>query len=514
MRFLAFVEALGVTLTPAQRVCAAVFFDGAEPGSFTGSDSELAAALFGPIDVVPPEAREVLLLLKGARVGGSYIFAGLASLWSALFADLSTLAPGEQAVALVVAPDLRLARQVLRYAHGAAMGNPKIAPRVLGIGSEQMLLQRENGHRCAVQCLPATRGGSATRGRSFVSAVLTEAGFFRDADYVVNDAEILRAVAPRIMKGGRIVIESTPWTAAGLVYETYSENWGAPKTALVAHAPTLLMRPDARTRSIVERERQRDPDNAVREFDAQFASGGTTFFFDPSAIDRCVRPDHILPSLPWGHAHAGADTGFTSDSSAIAVLGAKDGSLRLLALDEQRPSKTTPLVPSRVVARFAEVLETFRVTRIHADAHYQEALREHLKEHKLQLVSTPAGQDGKAQSYLELKRLINEGRLILPSHPRLLAQLKSITSVPTPGGGLSIKSPRRSAGGHGDLVSALVAAAWAARERPRAMGSYIRTCDPFTDPIGFHPSFGVEGAGLPDYEILRAARSTVSKLVR
>jgi hypothetical protein len=72
----------------------------------------------------------VLLLVKGARIGASYIVAALDSLYRALTANLSTLAPGEQATALVVAPDLRLARQVLRYALGAAQGVASIAALV------------------------------------------------------------------------------------------------------------------------------------------------------------------------------------------------------------------------------------------------------------------------------------------------------------------------------------------------------------------------------------------------
>ena len=62
-----------------------------------------------------------------------------------------------------------------------------------------------------LEALPATRGGSALRGRSLVGAVLDEAAFFRDEDYSVNDAEIYRAVAPRILPEGQTIIASTPW---------------------------------------------------------------------------------------------------------------------------------------------------------------------------------------------------------------------------------------------------------------------------------------------------------------
>jgi hypothetical protein len=120
---------LRVELTLGQRVLARVAFDGVEPAQLEGAERAKAAELLGPVEVVPPPARLVLAIVKGARIGGSYVFGGLHSLWRALTADLSTLAPGELAVALIVAPDLRLARQVLRYSLGAAESVPSDSSR-------------------------------------------------------------------------------------------------------------------------------------------------------------------------------------------------------------------------------------------------------------------------------------------------------------------------------------------------------------------------------------------------
>ena len=322
-------------------------------------------------------------------------------------------------------------------------------------------MTREHGRIVAVECLPATRGGSALRGRSLVGAVLDEACFFRDDEFVVNDGELFKAVAPRVMAGGQVVLASTPWAEGqGLLADLFHTNLGAPRTALAAHAPTLLLRDDARTRAMVERERERDPDNAAREFDAEFMSAGSGVFFDPQAIDRSVDASLRLPlaHVPSEAAAAGADFGFRSDSSAL-VVARFDGTLyRVANLLELRPQRGQPLQPSLVVATFADATRRYGVPAVVANRHYEEAIREHLGAHGLRLVPAADGLRGKLETYTRARALLHEGRVRLPEHPRLVAQLKAVVSRPTPGGGLTITSPRRAGGGHGDLVSALVLA--------------------------------------------------------
>lgn len=453
-------DVLHVRLTPGQRVLCLVAYDGLDPRDIEGGDRDLARQIFGDVEVIPPEARPVIVAVCGARGGKSYVLCALRLLHLALTVPLTSLAPGEVASGLIVAPDLRLARQCLRYALGAAKKTPAIAALIRSESSDGFAVSRENGHTVALEALPATRGGSALRGRSLVGAVLDEAAFFRDEDYAVNDAEVFKAVAPRVMPEGQVIIGSTPWAeGVGLLYELFNANHGDPKTAIAAHAPTLLLRDDPRTRSMVERERERDPDNAAREFDAQFMTTGTGLFFDPSAVDAAV--DDAL-QVPLAHAPAAitvaaADFGFRSDASALVVARLEAELYQVADLVELRPQKGKPLVPSAVVASFAEVAGRYGCTSVSADRHYEEAIREHLATHKLRLVPAPDGLSGKVETYTRARALIHEGKVRLPNDRRLLAQLKAVTSRPTPGGGLTIASPRR-AGAHGDLVSALVLA--------------------------------------------------------
>lgn len=283
MKFTDFVSSLGVTLTDGQRAFCRVAFDGEEPAALDGDDREVAREIFGDVDTVPAIARRVIVLKKGARIGGSYLSA-LRALHLALTVDLSRLAPGEIAFATFVAPDESLAEQTLRYALGAAQSTAELAEMVTNATTDEGFRLG----RTALECHPAKRGGTGQRSRALVCCVMSEAAFFYDASgYVVNDEEIYRAALPRILPGGQLIIESTPWAEAGLLYDLFTANWSAPKTALAADCPTLRMRDDEIMQQTVAAEYERDPENASREFGAEFMSAGTELFFDTTALARC-----------------------------------------------------------------------------------------------------------------------------------------------------------------------------------------------------------------------------------
>jgi hypothetical protein len=158
---------------------------------------------------------------------------------------------------------------------------------------------------------------------------------------------------------------------------------------------------------------------------------------------------------------AGADLAFASDSSALAVVYAADGGFRVACLEELRPKKGAPLRPKHVIDTFCGRMRTWGIRAMFADGHYRESAREHLEPHGISFKDAPGGREGKERVYLNARKLLHEGRVRIPRHPRLLAQLRSVVSKDVPGGGVTISSPRRAGGGHGDLVSALVLALWA-----------------------------------------------------
>ncbi|HVY32577.1 MAG TPA: hypothetical protein VHB79_38835 [Polyangiaceae bacterium] len=473
IRFVDFAtRVLRVRLTPAQRVLCLVAFDGVEPVQLDPADRDLAAKLFGPVDEIPTAARAVLLVKKGARVGGSWIFGALYSLWRALTADLGGLAPGEHATALIVAPDTRLGRQVLRYALGAAKEEPSIAEKIEAETSDSFVLRRSDGRPVAIEVLPATRGGSALRGRSLVSAVLSEASFFRDESAVVNDTACFTAVAPRVMRGGMVVIESTPWAEQGLVYDLFNANWGAPATCLAADAPTLLMRPDPETAAIVERERLRDPDNAAREFDAQFMSGGSSLYFGAELASALDRDLSVRTSAPEGATvQIGGDIGLSRDASAFCAVHRMGEHITLADLLEMRPrrlgkGRTQPLSLRDVVQQGCEFAERHGQRVIHVDSYVLVPAREHLPQ-GFQLKAVAMANEHKAERYRLLKESLRNELVHIPGAlVRVVTQLADVVAQPGPGGLVLIKHPRRQ-GSHGDAAAAFVIAASKAADRVR-----------------------------------------------
>ena len=458
--FLEFCAMVGVKLTPAQRVLCAVSYDGVQPDWLVErTDRALARELFGDVRGIPDDLRKVAVNLCGARGGKSYVLAGLRLLHLALTVPLTALAPNEYASAVIVAPDLKLARQTYRFVLGAAQ-HKNIATRILGTPTkDSFILARENGQRVVVECLPATKGGAAIRGRYYVGAALDEFAFFRSEEYAINDAEILQAVSPRILPGGQVMICSTAWARLGQMYELFKENWGSPKSCVAARAPTVLLNPSKRAE--IEVERKRNPVNAAREFDCEFMDSGEVTFFSHDAIERAVDRNLVNPMKPPPGCEImiGADLGFRQDSSAlVAVYKLHTGDYVVAEVLELRPKPGEPLKPSFVVEEFAKACKRHECSWLMADGHYRETLDEELAKHGLSYVAAPGGAEGKAECHMHAKAILHGGKLKLPDHTRLISQMKLLISKPTAGGGVSLKSPRSAVGGHGDILSALVLA--------------------------------------------------------
>jgi hypothetical protein len=476
--FCGFCEYLGVRLTIGQRVLASITFDDVEPGDLEGDERALAAELFGPdVESVPRHCRTVNYWLKGARMGGTYmwalylLYAGLTCSLTFVESDEKSeraegLAPGEVAFGVIVAPEMKLAKQALRYTVGAAQDNRRINSMIVGHpGAESVTLRRDDGKLITIECRAASRGGKAARGFSYYAGLLDESCFFFDADSgVVNDTENYRAISARILPGGKLGVISTVWAERGLLWDETQANHNHPVGGLAAIAKTLTVRNTERNRTVYADELRRDPLNAAREFDCVPFDVGTGAFFDPKQIDAAVVPESLLKTINFGE-HGGAptalaiDTAFRRDATGGAIVRLDGRTITLAELTEIRPEPGKPLKPSEVVRQLVATGKAHECGVAVADQHYIETVREHIED--LRLIEVPSGNAGKMAMFLAAKTALAEGRVRIPEvHTELVKQLKDVVSKPLPGGGLQISSPRSKIGGHGDSASALVAGIW------------------------------------------------------
>lgn len=450
--FLAFCKWQGVTLTPGQAELARVAFDGAEP-----VDRALAARIFGPS--LPVGRRRVVAAVCGARAGKSYILVALRLVHGMLVRDLPKLPPGTRAVAMIIAPRDSLRAEVFRYALGAIQSKPELEAMLVDVKVDSFELRRPDGKTVFFETGVATAGGTAARGRWFTDFALDECAFFRDDSFKVNDEELFRAGGARVLPGGQTIIASTPWAETGLLYRLWKER---PADATVAHAPTLVLHDSTLTRDIVRDAEAVDPDNARREFGAEFMTSGTTVFFESFTIDAMLS-DEPFTLQPGDIVGAGGDFGFRGDSSALLVVAMRGGVIHICDGTEERPQRGEPLKPSHTVARFVEVIAG-RCGYVTADQHHRSSIEEHLAAGGL--VYSPAPQTP-AENYVRARQLLREGsvRIHRPNLPadlvtRLVQQLRETQGRPTAGGGMSIVHPRWAKGGHGDLADAFTLAIW------------------------------------------------------
>jgi hypothetical protein len=455
-KFTAFCHDLGLSLEPGQRALCAVAYDGEAPEG-------LGAAIYGGAFAVPAQARGVVAICAGARSGKTRL-AALRLLHLALTVPLDQLARGEAAFAAIVAPKLALARQALAFIRGALDALPALK-RMVSADNADSLTIRRGAQAVTIEAVAAGRGGAGLRGRWFVGALLDESAFFRDeSSGVVNDAALYDAVAPRILRGGQVIVQSTPWARSGLLYDLWRCNWANPTTALAVHAPTRLLRSDPDVLAIVSREEQRDPENALVEYGAQWGAASAGRWLSEEDLARAVRPA-IAPARPGDSVAAGGDLGFVRNSAALAVLAGSPGAWRLAHVREWRPAEGKPLAPSVVCRELVADLQEHGCPGVTVDQHYRESLRELAEADALTLSDAPAP----AEAWAVVRTLLREGRLQLPDHPLLLNQLRGVCGRLASGGSVQITLPRTPDGRHGDLAAALAGACWAATHTPHAL---------------------------------------------
>ena len=448
--------------------------DAAEGLPVTTIDDEAALRHFGcKLAELPRRARRLIAVRAGGRAGKTSRMLATKALHAALTVPLPTLGHGERAVALLIAPDLVLARQILGFVRGYTDTSPRLRAMVLRDTADEIEVRRADGQAVLIRVRAASRGGKGGRGFVFVFAGLDEAAFFRDeSSGVVNDTEIYRPIAQRLAPGAQAWITSTPWVAnMGLLEETIAADFGRHEHALCAVAPTRALNPTWDPDGTIEAGlRESDPENADREIGAIPLTAGTHNFFSHDAIEQAFKPEMPQQSPPRQGATCGAggDTGFTKNSSALAIVERIDGKagaparFKLVRLEERKPAPGLPLQPKAVARDFADIFLPYGTRELVTDAHEIADVRAALLEKNCTVVVSPP----KTEAFTFARTVLHESRLDLPKHPRLRNQLRAILAKPMPGGGVQIKSPTAADGSHGDLVSALVNALWRASLTP------------------------------------------------
>jgi hypothetical protein len=314
----------------------------------------------------------------------------------------------------------------------------------------------------------------ASVGFTAICVICDELAIWRNEQTGANPAEqILAWLRPTLatQKSARMFLSSSPFSTLDAHHSAFVTGDNARQ--MVRYAPTWIANP-----TLSEADTHTEEPEILewtRQYKAEPMSAGSLSFFDPNVIDASVDVTLKLPrrALPGDVVTVGADFGFRSDSSALVVAHRTDTIYQIAEILELLPAPNEPLKPSLVVSQFAAVVKDHGAEYLMADSHYRQSISEHLESEDLHFTIAPEGAKGNQEVYVRARRLMLDGQVRIPNNERLIKQLKQVVSQPTAGGGLSIRQPRQSGGGHGDIVSSFVLAIWQ-REGKHIEGSTIR----------------------------------------
>ena len=476
-----------LTFTPAQIAFVSVAYDGADPVDLSDEPvgghtppvtlRALALSIFGGAERIPRKARRIVVARFG-RGSAKTLLSAARGIWRMAYADLSRCGPGDVARVIVASPrkgdQSNIALQVARTFAEQVAG--RLGWEFVSDSATSFVILRRDGREVEFTTVAKSRGGDAARGFSIVDAIIDESEFVSPSDpsSQITDGQIVSAIMPRLLPGGCVSLISTPWPAQSTTSDLFEKNFGQPSNALVAFGPTALMRcwtDPARedlcaqyveTLELIESERERDPGEALREFDCVCSAVGG-MYFNTSDIERAVDRGIVVTK---NRATGGLDLGYRNDSSGAvagerqAAVAPMDGLRFVVTLCSLvAPLPGIPLEPSMVIRGFAIELLNVGCPMVVADQHEFTSAQEHGRNNGIR-VMPGYGPTEREKAFAHLRDLFREGRVSIPDNPALVRQLKSVMSRPQIGGGLQIVLPRGRGTGHADLVSALVQAAW------------------------------------------------------
>lgn len=392
----------------------------------------------------PNRRVEELIGCIGRRGGKSRAIATLAAYVAGL-CEHPALVPGEQGIALIIAPDQKQAGICLDYVEAAFRGSPVLSQLI--IARTQRELRLSNGVSVEVRA----SDHRTVRGPTYILVIGDEAAFWLTGDKSSNpDHEIINAVRPGLATTrGMLAIISSPYARRGVLWEAYDKDYG-PKgdpLILVSQAASRTMN-ETLPQSVVDRAMERDPASASAEYLAKFRSDVETFV-SVEAVRACVTKKILERRPVEGIAYVGFvdPSGGSQDSFSLAI-GHVDHNRETVVIDALREVRP-PFSPEAVAIQYCRLLKSYKISKVIGDRYGGEWPREQFS--KYGILYEPAAKP-KSDLYQDLLSAINSKRVSLLDLPRTIAQITSLERRTGRSGRDIIDHPP---GGRDDLANAV-----------------------------------------------------------
>jgi hypothetical protein len=389
------------------------------------------------------EVKDEAVMCLGARSGKSLLASVIALYEStrrkwALFRN-----PGEPGYIVVISTRQKQSEQIIGANCLRLMENSRNLRYLIKENTQSELTLRTNMKILSLPC-----NSTAGRGLPIACLIFDEIAHFYTEGVKADDI-IFNALRPRQAQfpGAKLILISTPSAKQGLFWSFYEEGFKVPGR-LTAQAETLFMNPLV-DKKFLEKEKARDLDNYLREFDAQFAER-VEAFLSYELVENSLKLAGDLPYKAEFIYYAGIDASGLAgrDKFALAITHKQEDSVYVDKIISWDLKDSDPIIKD-----IKELAGIYNFNKASIDRYAKGWVESALKKIGLEVKIRPT----LAEIYVNLKSLMLGNRLYLPDNQGLKKSFLNTQAFYGRNNALSIAHERDSEG-HADEADAIATA--------------------------------------------------------
>lgn len=433
---------------PAQRIMLKAFYG----LGITDDELPLYTALTTNDEAFEPyvEKREACWSL-GARSGKSFLSSIIALYESTRQRWRQYVNPGEANYTVIIGTRMQQAQDIIGRNCARMIADSRI--RHLVEESWATVLRLTNG--AVISSYPAS--STAARGLAISTLIFDEVAHFMSGDSPKADHLIYDSLLPRTAQfpGAKILMISTPASQSGLFWDIFDEGFQV-SGRLTCQAPTKLVNLTIPL-EFIEREHLRDPDNAARELDAEFAMQVDAYLGSDKIAEALILPADNLPDPRFIYSMGVDQSGLAGKDKFAVAVSHRDGTT--VVVDVLRSWQTSS--GKTIMGEISQIAKDYHIHQVLVDRYASGWVAEAFNDIGLEVEYRPQ----LPVVYANFKSLLLAGRLELPNTKDLRDGLIKTQAYFGRNNSMSIAHPRDSSG-HGDAADAVATSVFASSSKP------------------------------------------------
>ncbi|MBA7489814.1 hypothetical protein ES702_00348 [subsurface metagenome] len=375
----------------------------------------------------------------GARAGKSFI-ASICAIYEATRGDWKKyLSKGETAYICIVATRELQARKIIQENCFRMLDNSPVLRKLIRKSTDLEITLKGN-----VKIISGPCNSTALRGLPIAVLILDEIAFYR-IEGPKADESIFNALRPRQAQfpNNKLFLISTAGAKQGLFFQYFNEGFKI-QDRLTCQASTEFVNPVI-PKAFLEKEKRRDIDNYMREFEGEFSEKLEAFF----SYELMQKPFVLAGDLPYNSEFtyflALDQSGLSGRDRFALAIGHKEGETAVVDVVRSWETKNLNIILDEIKTLAEAYFITIAVIDRYSKGYVEAAFASIGLEVKIR--------PSLAEVFVVLKSLMIKDILKLPDRPDLKAGLRNTIAVYNKSNQLSIYHERGQEG-HADEIDA------------------------------------------------------------